>query len=183
MGDIYRPGPARSWAADRLKGALVGLGMGNFSGVISEEDKKDLDMNQYAGVTTTTNRAVIPKTHASAFIGRPPRWSRGGSRGPPRRRRPGAPACGSWRRIALSASRGGVPPFFLGRAGQDSPRLTQGVDRFVQAALAANTPLALMNHPGGRHGFDMLDDDLFTRTILARTLDFLNPHPSLFTLG
>ena len=67
----------------------------------------------------------------------------------------------------------GVPPLFLGRAGQDSPRLLQGVDRFVQAALAANAPLALMNHPGGRHGFDILDDDLFTRTILARTLDFL----------
>lgn len=76
-------------------------------------------------------------------------------------------------RASAGGRGGGVPPFFLGRAGQDSPRLTQGVDRFVQAALAANTPLALMNHPGGRHGFDMLDDDLFTRTILARTLDFL----------
>ncbi|HEX2225268.1 MAG TPA: alpha/beta hydrolase [Thermoanaerobaculia bacterium] len=67
----------------------------------------------------------------------------------------------------------GVVPFFLGRAGQDSPKLTRGVDRFVQAALAANLPLALMNHPGGKHGFDVLDDDLFTRTILARTIDFL----------
>jgi acetyl esterase/lipase len=74
---------------------------------------------------------------------------------------------------AIGARGGRIPPLFLGRAGQDSPRLTQGVDRFVQAALAANLPLALMNHPGGRHGFDVLDDDLFTRTILARTLDFL----------
>lgn len=74
---------------------------------------------------------------------------------------------------ALRDVRGPMPPFFLARAGQDSPRLTQGVDRFVTAALAANLPLALMNHPGGRHGFDILDDDLFTRTILARTIDFL----------
>lgn len=73
---------------------------------------------------------------------------------------------------AIQGGGAGVP-LFLGRGGQDSPRLTQGVDRFVQAALAANLPLALMNHPGGRHGFDVLDDDLFTRTILARTLDFL----------
>lgn len=74
---------------------------------------------------------------------------------------------------AIRNVRGPVPPLFLGRAGQDSPKLTQGVDRFVTAALAANLPLALMNHPGGRHGFDVLDDDLFTRTILARTIDFL----------
>lgn len=74
---------------------------------------------------------------------------------------------------AAAIGGGGLPPLFLGRAGQDSPRLLQGVDRFVQAALAANIHLDLMNHPEGRHGFDLLDDDLRTRTILARTLDFL----------
>jgi hypothetical protein len=30
-----------------------------------------------------------------------------------------------------------------------------------------------MNHPTGRHGFDILDDDARSREIIARTLDFL----------
>lgn len=66
------------------------------------------------------------------------------------------------------------PPLFLARAGRDSnPGLNQGVDRFVQEALAANAPIELINHPEGQHGFDLLDDDLRSRTIIARTIDFL----------
>lgn len=71
------------------------------------------------------------------------------------------------------AGEGPVPPLLVGRAGLDNPRLNQGVDGFVQAALAANAPLELINHPTGRHGFDILDDDAHSRAIVARAIDFL----------
>ena len=83
-------------------------------------------------------------------------------------------------RYALAAGLAGegpVPPLLVARAGLDSPRLNQGVDRFVQAALAANAPLELINHPQGRHGFDILDDDAWSRAILARAVDFLKVWP------
>ena len=46
-------------------------------------------------------------------------------------------------------------------------------DRFVQEALARNAPIDVLNHPEGRHGFDILDDDDRSREVIARTLEFL----------
>jgi acetyl esterase/lipase len=68
---------------------------------------------------------------------------------------------------------GKVPPVLVARAGLDAPFLNAGIDRFVQAALSANVSLDVLNHPTGRHGFDILDDDARSREIIARTLDFL----------
>ena len=34
-------------------------------------------------------------------------------------------------------------------------------------------PLDLLDHPEGRHGFDILDDDDRSREIVGRTFDFL----------
>jgi hypothetical protein len=43
----------------------------------------------------------------------------------------------------------------------------------VGRALAVNVSLDLLNHPAGRHGFDILDDDARSREVIARTIDFL----------
>jgi acetyl esterase/lipase len=64
-------------------------------------------------------------------------------------------------------------PMLIARAGQDDPFLNGTVDAFVAEALRQNAPLELLNHPEGRHGFDILDDDARSREIIARTLAFL----------
>jgi acetyl esterase/lipase len=69
-----------------------------------------------------------------------------------------------------------VPPMLVARAGADHPFLNGTIDRFIAAALAHNAPLEAINHPEGRHGFDILDDDPRSREIAARTIDFLRTH-------
>jgi acetyl esterase/lipase len=66
-----------------------------------------------------------------------------------------------------------APPILVARAGLDHPWLNGGIDRFVQAAVAKGATLDLLNHPEGRHGFDILDDDARSKQIIRRTLDFL----------
>jgi acetyl esterase/lipase len=73
----------------------------------------------------------------------------------------------------VRGSGGPIPPILVARAGLDQPFLNAGIDRFVQEALAANASLDLFNHPAGRHGFDILDDDARSREIIARTIEFL----------
>jgi len=77
---------------------------------------------------------------------------------------------------ALGDDAHSAPPFLVARAGLDNPWLNDGIDRFVQAALARGASLDLLNHPDGRHGFDILDDDARSRQIIQRTLDFLREH-------
>jgi acetyl esterase/lipase len=69
-----------------------------------------------------------------------------------------------------------IPPMLVARAGLDTPALNATIDRFVAAALARNAPLDLLNHPAGRHGFDILDDDARSRDIIARAVDFVRRH-------
>jgi acetyl esterase/lipase len=64
-------------------------------------------------------------------------------------------------------------PLLIARAGQDDPRLNATVDAFVAEALKQNAPFEVLNHPDGRHGFDILDDDARSKEILARTFAFL----------
>ena len=68
------------------------------------------------------------------------------------------------------------PPIFIGRAGQDFESLRNSMDQFVQAALAKNLTIEVMNHPQGRHAFDILDADARSREIIQRALDFLRTH-------
>jgi acetyl esterase/lipase len=77
--------------------------------------------------------------------------------------------------LALQGDSATLPPLLIARAGQDHPALHQGLDAFVQAALAANIPLDLLNHPRGQHGFDLLDDAR-SHEIIARTLAFVQNH-------
>jgi hypothetical protein len=50
------------------------------------------------------------------------------------------------------------------------------VDRFIHEAIARNAALEIITHPGGHHGFDILDDDARSRVIIQRTLFFLKTH-------
>lgn len=73
-------------------------------------------------------------------------------------------------------SKGSGVPIFVARAGLDQPMINETIDRFVQEALAGNATLDLMNHPAGRHGFDILDDDERSREIIARAVAFAQAH-------
>jgi acetyl esterase/lipase len=73
----------------------------------------------------------------------------------------------------VRALAGRIPPILVARGGLDYPFLNAGVDRFVAEALAENACLDLLNHPTGRHAFDILDDDERSREIIVRTLEFL----------
>jgi acetyl esterase/lipase len=79
-------------------------------------------------------------------------------------------------RQAQVRSTGGGLPIFLARAGLDQPLINETIDQFVQEALAGNATLDLMNHPAGRHGFDILDDDERSREIIARAVAFAQTH-------
>lgn len=74
---------------------------------------------------------------------------------------------------ALGDSAIDAPPVLVARAGLDHEWLAGGIDRFVQAAVSKGAALDLLNHPDGRHGFDILDDDVRSRQIIRRTLAFL----------
>jgi acetyl esterase/lipase len=66
-----------------------------------------------------------------------------------------------------------LPPIFVGRAGWDSPGLNRGIDKLVLAALAKNAMIEVMNHPTGRHGFDIIDSNERSREIVHRAPEFL----------
>jgi acetyl esterase/lipase len=77
---------------------------------------------------------------------------------------------------AVAQGAGRVPPVLVARGGLDHPWLNGTIDRFVQAALHAGVAVELLNHPEGRHGFDILNDDPRSKEIIRRTLDFLREH-------
>jgi acetyl esterase/lipase len=67
-------------------------------------------------------------------------------------------------------------PLLVARAGRDNALFNQGIDRFVQAALAANANLTLANHRHGQHSFDLLDDDARSHELIAQAIAFLQQH-------
>ena len=69
-----------------------------------------------------------------------------------------------------------LPPIFVGRAGWDSPGLNRGIDKLVLAALVKNAMIEVMNHPTGRHGFDIIDSNERSREIVRHVLEFLKAH-------
>jgi dienelactone hydrolase len=77
---------------------------------------------------------------------------------------------------------------FFARAGlEESPGLNESLDRFAAAALARNLPLTLVNHPAGRHAFDLFQDDEASRHAVRQALAFsrfqLGARPGPETLG
>jgi acetyl esterase/lipase len=71
-----------------------------------------------------------------------------------------------------------APPILVARAGLDNPWLNGTIDRFVQTATSAGATLDLLNHPEGRHAFDILDDDQRSKQIIRNTLHFLRDNLS-----
>ena len=77
----------------------------------------------------------------------------------------------------LEAASDPGPPILLARAGLDNyERVNKAIDRFLAIALNRNAAIELINHPEGRHGFDILDDDSRSHDIIARTIEFLRGH-------
>jgi acetyl esterase/lipase len=77
---------------------------------------------------------------------------------------------------ALGDSLDALPPILLARAGRDGARVLAGTDRFVARARALGADLEVLDHPTGQHGFDILDADDTSRSIIAAALDFLERH-------
>ena len=64
-----------------------------------------------------------------------------------------------------------LPVLFV-RAGLDQPLANQTFDQRTYAGIAANAPWTVLNYPGGRHGFDVLDDNDLSREIIEETFRF-----------
>ena len=83
-----------------------------------------------------------------------------------------------WRAYSASShlQPGGAPAprMLVARAGQDREDINRSIDVFVERARAAQLPIELLEHPEGRHGFDVLDEHPRTREIIARTLEFID---------
>jgi acetyl esterase/lipase len=77
---------------------------------------------------------------------------------------------------ALQQAQATDTPLLIARAGKDRPEFNATIDEFVRAALTANLPLDLLNHPSGRHAFDTLDGDRRSQAIIAHTIAFLQQH-------
>jgi dienelactone hydrolase len=69
-----------------------------------------------------------------------------------------------------------MPPLLVVRAGRDHPELNRAIEAFLVAALAANLPVELVNHPDGHHAFDTVDDTDRSRRVIRRVLAFLGEH-------
>lgn len=68
----------------------------------------------------------------------------------------------------------GHTPMLLVRSGQDAtPGLNLNLDRYITAALAANHPITIINHPNAPHAFELFDDTDPSRNVLRRVLAFL----------
>ena len=68
-------------------------------------------------------------------------------------------------------------PLLIVRAGKDEiPDVNRSIDQFVPAALAANYPVTVMNHPEGGHGFETSSRTERTRELITQTLAFLHYH-------
>jgi dienelactone hydrolase len=69
-----------------------------------------------------------------------------------------------------------IAPVLIARAGLDYPEINTTIDAFVAEALSRNMMLTVMNHPDGRHAFDVLDDVPRSREIIKATLEFMKTH-------
>lgn len=76
----------------------------------------------------------------------------------------------------LERRRGAIPPLFIAKAGLDRPGINGSIDAFVARAGELASPVRLMEHPEGRHAFDVLDDDDRSREIIEASVGFMRTH-------
>jgi hypothetical protein len=68
-------------------------------------------------------------------------------------------------------------PLLIVRAGNDqTPLLNPSLDAFVNAALARDLPLTLINQPAAPHSFDLFEDSEASRATIRRIVHFLREH-------
>lgn len=75
--------------------------------------------------------------------------------------------------VYLNKAHGHLPPVLIGRAGLDSADINRSLELFVSKMFSLNGDINLLNHPLGRHGFDVYDDNEQTRDVIAGTVAFL----------
>jgi acetyl esterase/lipase len=69
-----------------------------------------------------------------------------------------------------------LPPLFIARAGLDDPTTNASIDSFYSEACSLHAKVELARHSSGRHGFDVLDGDATSRSIIEQTLSFIRQH-------
>lgn len=72
----------------------------------------------------------------------------------------------------VSEFRADLPVLYV-RAGLDRPALNTALDALIARALSQNAPASVINHAGGRHGFEMVNHDDATRDVMDRTIAFV----------
>jgi dienelactone hydrolase len=73
--------------------------------------------------------------------------------------------------VALHGS-ASAPPTLIVRAGKDTEMLNNGIADFAAKALARNVPLTLVNLPAAQHGFDLFDDEDWSRRAIEDAFAF-----------
>lgn len=65
------------------------------------------------------------------------------------------------------------PPTLIVRAGKDTAVLNNGIADFTAKALSRNMPLRVVNLPKAQHGFDLYDDEDWSREAIEQAFDFV----------
>lgn len=72
----------------------------------------------------------------------------------------------------VASFRPDLPVLFV-RAGLDRPALNRHIDSLVAKGLSENAPVTVLNHAGGRHAFEMMNDDAASRRVIDETIAFV----------
>jgi tetratricopeptide (TPR) repeat protein len=64
-------------------------------------------------------------------------------------------------------------PLLIVRAGLDRPALNILIDSLASLALSQNAPVTVLNHAGGHHAFEIVDDNAGTRAAIDQAIAFL----------
>ncbi len=77
-------------------------------------------------------------------------------------------------------------PVFMVRAGLDNITTNLGVDDLAQRAINAGVSLTFHNYTGGHHGYEIEDDNDYSRFLIKQSLAFIKTHlmnPNLYQSG
>ena len=71
---------------------------------------------------------------------------------------------------------GRLPPTYIAKAGKDLSSIKMSIDEFYAEAKKQGASVVFREHEKGRHGFDAMNRDEITQTIIGETLGFLKNH-------
>lgn len=69
-----------------------------------------------------------------------------------------------------------IPPMFIAQAGLDDSSINETINQFYTETSARGLRVNCVRHPEEHHGFDILDDDETSMTIIEQALRFLKDH-------